>query len=65
VSEPNVMVTDTGSTAIASSPMKLVNGVGFAWGCAPLALKKPLPLVPRFLINSRAATGPCRRSSFI
>src|ERR1019366_1950905 len=28
-------------------------------GCAPLALKKPPPLVPRFLMASCDATGPC------
>ena len=56
---PNVKVSAAGSTAIARSPKKLLNGVGFAYGCAPLALKKPPPLVPKFLINSSAATGPC------
>ena len=37
---------------------KFVSGVGFSNGCAELALKKPPPLVPSFLIASCDATGP-------
>src|SRR5690349_7612138 len=55
---PKVWVNAAGRITIASSSIKLVNGVGFSKGCAPLALKKPPPFVPRFLINSSAATGP-------
>ena len=59
---PNVCVKAAGTTAIASSVIRFVSGVGFAKGCAPFALKKPPPLVPRFLMNSSAATGPMGRS---
>ena len=38
---------------------KLVSAFGFSKGCAELALKKPPPLVPRILIASCEATGPC------
>ena len=37
---------------------KLVSGVGFSNGWALLALKKPPPLVPSFLMASCEATGP-------
>jgi hypothetical protein len=36
----------------------LVSGVGFSNGCAAFMLKKPPPLVPMCLIDSRLATGP-------
>ena len=55
---PKVWVNAAGITTIASSSTKLVNGVGFSNGCAALTLKKPPPFVPRFLMNSIAATGP-------
>src|ERR1035441_10171258 len=51
-------------TRIKNSSMKLVSGVGFSYGCAPLALKKPPPLVPRFLMASCDATGPCAMVCF-
>ena len=35
-----------------------MSGVGFSYGCAELALKKPPPLVPSILIASCEATGP-------
>ena len=38
---------------------KLLNGVGFSYGWAELALKKPPPLVPSILMASCEATGPC------
>src|SRR4029077_14438226 len=38
---------------------KLENGVGFSNGCALLALKNPPPLVPKSLMISCDATGPC------
>ena len=37
---------------------KLVSPVGFSNGSAPLALKKPPPLVPSCLMVSCEATGP-------
>ena len=37
---------------------KFENGVGFSYGCALLALKKPPPLVPSILMASCEATGP-------
>ena len=39
--------------------MKFVSGVGFSKGCALFALKKPPPFVPKILIASCEATGPC------
>ena len=36
-----------------------MSGVGFSYGCAELALKKPPPFVPSFLMASCDATGPC------
>ena len=36
----------------------LVSGVGFSNGCAAFMLKKPPPLVPMCLIDSKLATAP-------
>ena len=55
---PNVFVSAAGTSTIASMPRTFVKGVGLAKGCAPLTLKNPPPFVPRFLMLSRAATGP-------
>ena len=38
---------------------RLLNGVGFSYGCAEFALKKPPPFVPSSLIASWEAMGPC------
>ena len=43
---------------IASISSKLEIAVGFSYGCAELALKKPPPLVPSILMLSWEATGP-------
>ena len=50
-----------GSASIAIICRKFVSGVGFSYGCAELALKKPPPLVPSILIASCEATGPMAR----
>ena len=47
-----------GSGRSRASRRKLVSGVGFSYGCAELALKKPPPLVPSILMASCEATGP-------
>ena len=61
---PNVCVMAAPITMIASISIRFVNGVGFSYGCAALALKKPPPLVPRFLMISCEATGPCAITCF-
>ncbi len=43
---------------IASISSKFVSGVGFSYGCAEFALKKPPPLVPSSLMASCEAMGP-------
>ncbi len=55
---PNTKHSAAGIRKIASICRKLVSGVGFSYGCAELALKKPPPLVPSILIASCDATGP-------
>ena len=47
-----------GSGRSTSICTKFESGVGFSYGCAELALKKPPPLVPSILIASCEATGP-------
>ena len=56
---PNVWVSAAPIAKIASISSRLVSGVGFSYGCAELALKKPPPLVPSSLMISCEATGPC------
>ena len=46
-----------------ASATKLDSGVGFSYGCAELALKKPPPLVPSILIASARRPGPSAGSA--
>src|SRR5579862_9297383 len=55
---PNVYVSPAPIRKMEMSWRKLQSGVGFSYGCAELALKKPPPLVPSILIASCEATGP-------
>ncbi len=55
---PNVNARPAGIRKIASICRKFVSGVGFSYGCAEFALKKPPPFVPIILIDSCEATGP-------
>ena len=45
-------------TTMASSVIRFVSGVGFANGARAVRVEKAPPSVLRFLMNSRAATGP-------
>ena len=49
---------------IANISRKLDNGVGFSYGCAEFAFRKPPPLVPSSLIASCEAIGPMGRVCF-
>ena len=55
---PKVKHSAAGIRKIDSISTKFESGVGFSYGCAELALKKPPPLVPSILIASCEATGP-------
>ncbi|MNR28913.1 hypothetical protein D3C85_1462620 [compost metagenome] len=55
---PKAKHSAAGIRKMASISTKFVNGVGFSYGCAELALKKPPPLVPSILMASCDATGP-------
>ena len=55
---PKANTSAAGIRKIASICAKFESGVGFSYGCAELALKKPPPLVPSILIASCEATGP-------
>ncbi len=55
---PNMNTSAAGIRKIESIWKKFVSAVGFSYGCAELALKKPPPLVPSILIASCEATGP-------
>ena len=55
---PNVNARPAGIAKIATICRKFVSGVGFSYGCAEFALKKPPPFVPIILIDSCDATGP-------
>ena len=59
IMRPNTLVSAAPSTKIDTIWMKLLSAVGFSYGCAALALKKPPPLVPSILIATCEATGPC------
>ena len=55
---PKAKHSAAGIRKIASICTKFDSGVGFSYGCAELALKKPPPLVPSILIAICEATGP-------
>ena len=55
---PKAKHSAAGIRKIDSIWTKFDSGVGFSYGCAELALKKPPPLVPSILIASCEATGP-------
>ena len=55
---PSVYVRPAPIAKIRTISRKLVQGVGFSYGCAEFALKKPPPFVPSSLIASWEATGP-------
>ena len=55
---PAVRVRQTGMISRPTISIRLATGLGFSYGCAELALKKPPPLVPSSLIASWLATGP-------
>src|SRR5262249_49055596 len=59
VMAPRVTQRPAGMEKIRNISNRFVNGVGFSYGCAELALKNPPPLVPSSLIASCDATGPC------
>jgi len=53
------MVSPNGISRQMKISREFVNPLGFSNGCAALALKNPPPLVPRSLMASIEATGPC------
>ena len=55
---PNTKHSAAGIRKMLSICTKLDSAVGFSYGCAELALKKPPPLVPTILMASCEATGP-------
>ena len=55
---PKTKHSAAGMRSIEIICTKFVSGVGFSYGCAELALKKPPPLVPSILMASCEATGP-------
>jgi hypothetical protein len=58
---PKAKHSAAGIRKIASIWRKLLSAVGFSYGWAELALKKPPPLVPSILMASCEATGPMAR----
>src|SRR5450830_672164 len=56
---PSVYVSPAPTEKIRNISTRLLKGVGFSYGWAAFALKKPPPFVPRFLITSCEAMGPC------
>ena len=58
---PKVKHSAAGIRKMDSICTKLASGVGFSYGWAEFALKKPPPLVPSILIASCDATGPMAR----
>ena len=55
---PYISTSAKGKIIMASVIKKFVKPVGFSKGCAEFMPKKPPPLVPSILMDSRAATGP-------
>ena len=56
---PKTLVSAAPMTKISSICTRLLSAVGFSYGCAELALKKPPPFVPSILMASCEAAGPC------
>ena len=56
---PSVVQRPAPSAKMRKISRRFENGVGFSYGCAEFALKKPPPFVPSYLIASWEATGPC------
>ena len=56
---PNVITQAPGRIIIEYNSIRLERMVGFSSGVDELAPKKPPPLVPRCLMISSAAMGPC------
>ena len=56
---PNVITQAPGSSIMEYNSIRLVRIVGFSIGVAEFAPINPPPLVPKCLMISRAATGPC------
>jgi hypothetical protein len=55
---PKVKHSAPPSEKMARIWTKLASGVGFSYGCAALALKKPPPLVPSILMATCDEAGP-------
>ena len=58
---PKTKHSAAGIAKMASISSRSVTALGFSYGCAELALKKPPPFVPSILIASCEATGPIAR----